>query len=64
VPIPGTTKLQHLNENLGVVAVEFTPDELREIKAAASNITVQGARLPEPSLRLARREAPLPRNHE
>jgi aryl-alcohol dehydrogenase-like predicted oxidoreductase len=59
VPIPGTTKLLHLDENLGAVAVKLTPDDLREINAAASNIPVQGARLPQPSLELTRREAPL-----
>jgi len=46
VPIPGTTKLKRLDENLGALAVELTPDDLREIDAAASKITVQGARLP------------------
>jgi aryl-alcohol dehydrogenase-like predicted oxidoreductase len=60
VPIPGTTNLAHLSENLGAVAVELTPDDLREINAAASSITVQGARLPQASLELTRREAPLP----
>jgi aryl-alcohol dehydrogenase-like predicted oxidoreductase len=58
VPIPGTTRLVHLEENLGSVAVEFTPDELREIDAAASKIVVQGARLPQASMELTRREAP------
>jgi aryl-alcohol dehydrogenase-like predicted oxidoreductase len=47
VPIPGTTKLHRLNENIGAVAVELTPDDLREIDSAASKITVQGARYPE-----------------
>ena len=47
VPIPGTTKLHRLDENLGAVAVELTPDDLREIESAASKITVQGARYPE-----------------
>jgi len=47
VPIPGTTKLHRLDENIGSVAVELTPDDLREIKTAASRITVQGARYPE-----------------
>jgi aryl-alcohol dehydrogenase-like predicted oxidoreductase len=47
VPIPGTTKLNRLDENLGAVAVELTPDDLREIDSAASKITVQGARYPE-----------------
>jgi len=47
VPIPGTTKLHRLEENLGAVAVELTPSDLREIEQAASQITVQGARYPE-----------------
>jgi aryl-alcohol dehydrogenase-like predicted oxidoreductase len=47
VPIPGTTKLARLEENIGAVAVELTPDDLREIESAASKITVQGARYPE-----------------
>ena len=47
VPIPGTTKLGRLDENLGAVAVELTPDDLREIDSASSKITVQGARYPE-----------------
>src|SRR5947207_4472478 len=47
VPIPGTTKLHRLEENIGAVAVELTPDDLREINDAASKIAVQGARYPE-----------------
>jgi aryl-alcohol dehydrogenase-like predicted oxidoreductase len=47
VPIPGTTKLHRLDENIGAVSVELTPDDLREIESAASKITVQGARYPE-----------------
>jgi aryl-alcohol dehydrogenase-like predicted oxidoreductase len=47
VPIPGTTKLHRLEENLGAVNVELTPDDLRELNAAASKIPVQGARYPE-----------------
>src|ERR1039458_9149588 len=47
VPIPGTTKLPRLDENIGAVAVELTPDDLRDIENAASKITVQGARYPE-----------------
>ena len=47
VPIPGTTKLQRLGENIGAVAVELTSDDLRNIDAAASRMTVQGARYPE-----------------
>jgi aryl-alcohol dehydrogenase-like predicted oxidoreductase len=47
VPIPGTTRLHRLEENLGAVAVELSADDLREIDAAAAEITVQGARYPE-----------------
>jgi aryl-alcohol dehydrogenase-like predicted oxidoreductase len=47
VPIPGTRKQERLDENIGAVAVELTPDDLREIEDAASKITVQGARYPE-----------------
>ena len=47
VPIPGTTKLGRLEENIGAVSVELTPDDLREIESAASQIQVQGARYPE-----------------
>lgn len=47
VPIPGTRKLERLDENLGAVEVELTADDLRDIDAAASNITVQGARYSE-----------------
>jgi aryl-alcohol dehydrogenase-like predicted oxidoreductase len=47
VPIPGTRKLERLDENIGAVAVELTSDDLGEIERAASEITVQGARYPE-----------------
>ena len=47
VPIPGTRRLERLEENLGAVTVELTSDDLREIDSAASKITVQGARYPE-----------------
>ena len=47
VPIPGTTKLARLEENLGAASIELTPADLREIDTAASQITVQGARYPE-----------------
>ena len=47
VPIPGTTKLHRLEENIGAAEIELTPDDLREIESAASKITVQGARYPE-----------------
>jgi aryl-alcohol dehydrogenase-like predicted oxidoreductase len=47
VPIPGTTKLHRLEENIGSVSIEFTADELREIDNASSEIKVQGERYPE-----------------
>jgi aryl-alcohol dehydrogenase-like predicted oxidoreductase len=47
VPIPGTTKLDRLDENIGAVSVELTPDDLRDIENATSKITVEGARYPE-----------------
>lgn len=47
VPIPGTTKLQRLQENLGAVSVRLSPDETRELEAMASKVPVQGARYPE-----------------
>jgi aryl-alcohol dehydrogenase-like predicted oxidoreductase len=47
VPIPGTTKLNRLEENVGAVEIELTRDDLREIEKAASKIEVQGARYPE-----------------
>ena len=47
VPIPGTTKLHRLDENIGAVSLELTSDDLREIDNASSKITVQGARYPE-----------------
>ena len=47
VPIPGTTKLSRLEENIGAVAIELTPEDLRDIDTAASKIKVEGARYPE-----------------
>jgi aryl-alcohol dehydrogenase-like predicted oxidoreductase len=47
VPIPGTTKLHRLEENLGAVSIELTPDDLRELDSASSKIKVEGARYPE-----------------
>ena len=47
VPIPGTTKMHRLEENIGAASVELTPDDLREIDRTASDIQVQGARYPE-----------------
>jgi len=47
VPIPGTTKRQRLEENIGAAAVQLSPDDLREIDITASTIAIQGARYPE-----------------
>jgi aryl-alcohol dehydrogenase-like predicted oxidoreductase len=47
VPIPGTTKLKRLEENIGAAAIELTSDDLQEIETASSKINVQGARYPE-----------------
>jgi aryl-alcohol dehydrogenase-like predicted oxidoreductase len=55
VPIPGTTKLQRLEENTGAEVIELTSDDLRDIERAASKITVQGARYPEHLNRLVGR---------
>jgi aryl-alcohol dehydrogenase-like predicted oxidoreductase len=55
VPIPGTTKLARLEENLGAVALALTPEDLDEIERAASRISVQGARYPESSERMVDR---------
>jgi len=51
VPIPGTTKLHRLEENLGAVNIEFTPNDLAEIAGDADKIDVKGARLPEALLK-------------
>jgi len=55
VPIPGTTKLHRLEENIRAVAVELTSDDLHEIDSAASKIELQGARLPEGALQMTGR---------
>jgi aryl-alcohol dehydrogenase-like predicted oxidoreductase len=47
VPIPGTTKLHRLQENLAAAEVELTPDDIRAIDVASSKIKIQGARYPE-----------------
>jgi aryl-alcohol dehydrogenase-like predicted oxidoreductase len=52
VPIPGTRKLERLEENIGAASVELTPADLREIDDAASRITIRGDRLPEAVLKL------------
>jgi aryl-alcohol dehydrogenase-like predicted oxidoreductase len=55
VPIPGTTKLHRLEENIGAAAIELTADDLRQIDSATSKIPVQGARYPEAMLKLVNR---------
>jgi aryl-alcohol dehydrogenase-like predicted oxidoreductase len=55
VPIPGTTKLHRLEENIGAATVELSPDDLRDIEDAAAKIQVQGARLPEAVLAMSNR---------
>ena len=55
VPIPGTTKLNRLEENIGAVNVELSPDDLRQLESAASKIPVQGARYPEEFQKLVNR---------
>jgi len=55
VPIPGTTKLHRLEENLGALDVELSPDDLRELETAAAKIPVQGERYPEHFQRLVNR---------
>jgi aryl-alcohol dehydrogenase-like predicted oxidoreductase len=55
VPIPGTTRLSRLEENIGATAIELTPDDVRELEHAASQITVEGARYPEDLMRMTGR---------
>jgi len=55
VPIPGTTKLHRLEENIGAAAVQLTPEDLRQLESAASKIAVQGARYPEEFQKLVNR---------
>ena len=55
VPIPGSRKLERLEENIGAVAVELTPDDLREIESALSKITVQGDRYPKDVMKMSGR---------
>ena len=55
VPIPGSRKLERLEENIGAVAVELTSDDLREIDSALSEITIQGDRYPKDLGRMSNR---------
>lgn len=63
VPIPGTTQMPHMLENVGAAAVRFTPAEVAELNAAVSAIQIRGARLPEQVLVFSEVEAP-PRPRE
>ena len=55
VPIPGSRKLEHLDDNIGALAVELTADDLQEIESALSEITVQGDRYPQDLKRMSGR---------
>lgn len=55
VPIPGSRRLKHLEDNLGALDVELTPDDLQEIEQALSKITIQGARYPENMKKMSER---------
>jgi aryl-alcohol dehydrogenase-like predicted oxidoreductase len=61
VPIPGSTQMAHMLENIGSDAVRFTPSELNELNAAVAAIEIQGQRLPDPVMAMSGVEAP-PRN--
>jgi aryl-alcohol dehydrogenase-like predicted oxidoreductase len=53
VPIPGTTNIAHMEENLGAAAISFSPDELQQLDAAVAAVHIQGARLPPAVMRLS-----------
>lgn len=61
VPIPGTTNVAHMEENLGAAALRFSADELRELNTAVAAIPVRGERLPEMVMRMSGVEAPVRR---
>lgn len=61
VPIPGTTNMAHMEENLGAAAISFTADELRQLNAAVAAVNIQGARLPPAVMLMSGVEAPLKR---
>ena len=58
VPIPGTTNVAHMEENLGAAAITFTPGELKQLNAEVAAISIQGARLPPAVLQMSGVEAP------
>ena len=55
MPIPGTTKLHRIEENIGAANLELTAEDLREINTGASQLSVTGERLPEPVLQMTGR---------
>jgi len=59
VPIPGTTKLGRLQENIGAARIQLTPDDLREINQAASRIEPEGERYAPAQMAMVGREAPI-----
>lgn len=61
VPIPGTTNVTHMEENLGAVSISFTADELRQLNAAVVAVGIQGARLPPAVMQMSGVEAPAKR---
>jgi aryl-alcohol dehydrogenase-like predicted oxidoreductase len=58
VPIPGTTQLAHMVENIGAAEISLTPAELADLNAAAARIEIRGVRLPEAVLAFSEIEAP------
>lgn len=64
VPIPGTTNVAHMEENLGAATISFTTDELRKLNAAVAAVNIQGARLPPAVLQMSGVEAPMPKPKE
>jgi aryl-alcohol dehydrogenase-like predicted oxidoreductase len=61
VPIPGTTQMAHMIQNVGASSVAFSPDELKELNASVSSIQIQGKRLPDMILAFSGVEAPAKR---
>jgi aryl-alcohol dehydrogenase-like predicted oxidoreductase len=55
VPIPGTTKLHRLEENIGAASIELTADDLREIEVGSAGLSMQGERLPQAALNMIER---------
>ncbi|MBK7991803.1 MAG: aldo/keto reductase [Comamonadaceae bacterium] len=64
VPIPGTTNMAHLEENIGAAAISFTPGELKQLTADVAAVRIQGARLPPAVMQMSGVEAPMPKPKE